>query len=68
MAAMRATARASPFLFFADFSEMRVCGREKRIVDVAVALRNVGVLWAMEIICAEPLEVRCDRGSGAQVE
>lgn len=55
---MRATARASPFLSVADTREGCVWGEEKTRVVVAVALRDVGILAAMETMCAAPEVVR----------
>lgn len=61
---MRATERASPFFRVAEIRAACVWGVEKAIVPVAVAVRWVGGLEVMEIICAVECGVRCGSCKG----
>ena len=61
MPATRATARASPFFKVALHRAVKAVELLKRIVEVAVAVRWVGVLEVIEIMCAAPDEVRWER-------
>jgi hypothetical protein len=67
MPAMRATERASPFFRVAEIRAACVWGVEKAMVPVAVAVRWVGGLEVMEIICAVEWGVRCGSGKGGAV-
>ena len=58
MPAIRATAIASPFLSRPDVSAWYVPAWEKMTVDIAVAERVVGVLSAIDTMCASPVGVR----------
>jgi len=58
MAAMRATAMASPFERVWEVRVVWAVGVEKRRVAVAVARRVVGVLWEMSTMWAAPVASR----------